>query len=537
MSYFFVLQDWYSNSPITILISAISICLTLIYSYYANKFTFWSSRGVDGPRPLPLLGNLLEMLFKSQFELDMKRIEQYGQIYGIYEGASPIITIADPVILKQIMVKDFHMFPDRRPIMTSNEIFKYFLTSIRGNEWRHSRSTLTPTFTSGKIKAMYPLMADCSSKLIDALASKSGQEVDLKYMYGCYTLDVIAKCCFAMDTNSFLDPNNVFLKNAVAFFKGSLWRAFALLLIPAPIRNAFGFTFIPSDVTDFFKDVTSSVIRQRKSSGNKKFNDFVQLLLEANQTNGGDGGGQVLAHEPDDQEHHLNQGVEEKMASDKQFNLASSAKKPMSEAEMIAHSILFLVAGYETTGSLLTFGTYALAMNPNVQDELAKQVKSIVDVNGNVNYEQLISNRYLDAFVCETLRMYTPAVRVERCVEDDYVLSDRITLPKGTIVQIPLYAIHHQAEFYPEPNKFDPTRFLAENKDKLVPYTYLPFGAGPRNCIGMRFALVEAKLALVQVISKFKFEQSANTAVPLNYRNSRALLQVDKAVVRVTRRE
>ena len=90
-----------------------------------------------------------------------------------------------------------------------------------------------------------------------------------------------------------------------------------------------------------------------------------------------------------------------------------------------------------------------------------------------------------------------------------------LTIPKGMIVNFNVQALHHSPEFYPSPERFDPDRFVPENKDKLVPYTYMPFGIGPRNCVGMRFALMEAKTAVAHMINKFRFTRTNNTQVPL----------------------
>jgi len=108
-----------------------------------------------------------------------------------------------------------------------------------------------------------------------------------------------------------------------------------------------------------------------------------------------------------------------------------------------------------------------------------------------------------------------------------------ITIPKGTLVQIPVNAIHHDEEFYPNPYRFDPERFMPENRDKLTPYTYLPFGAGPRNCVGMRFALMEGKTAIVSIITKFKFVRTVNTKVPLEFVKGVRVLQAKDITVGV----
>jgi cytochrome P450 family 9 len=90
-----------------------------------------------------------------------------------------------------------------------------------------------------------------------------------------------------------------------------------------------------------------------------------------------------------------------------------------------------------------------------------------------------------------------------------------ITIPKGLLIHINISGIHRDPEYYPNPDCFDPERFMPENRHKLIPYTFLPFGIGPRNCVGIRFALMEAKTAIAHIIPKFKFVRTENTEVPI----------------------
>lgn len=124
---------------------------------------------------------------------------------------------------------------------------------------------------------------------------------------------------------------------------------------------------------------------------------------------------------------------------------------------------------------------------------------------------------YLDAFVQEILRFYTPGSRLTRVAENDYHLSEEVTIPKGCMVNIPAYVVHHTEEFYPEPEKFDPDRFLPEQKAARDQFTFLPFGSGPRNCIGMRFAMLKMKLILAATLQKFKFVTVPETEVRLKF--------------------
>ena len=183
---------------------------------------------------------------------------------------------------------------------------------------------------------------------------------------------------------------------------------------------------------------------------------------------------------------------------------------------MLAQALVFLLAGFETTATLLTYVTYELALQPDIQQRLCDEANAAFDENGEISYEVLAKLPLLDAVLSEGLRLHSPALKLQRVASTDYKLGDTgITLEKGTTIEIPVYAIHHMEEYFPEPYKFNPDRFMPDNRDNIKPYTYIPFGSGPRNCIGMRFALLEAKLCLAHMMRKYKFFRTDQTSVPL----------------------
>ncbi|XP_035215013.1 cytochrome P450 3A19-like [Stegodyphus dumicola] len=211
------------------------------------------------------------------------------------------------------------------------------------------------------------------------------------------------------------------------------------------------------------------------------------------------------------------------------------SNKSLSHDELVAQCVIFFLAGYETTASTLSFITYALALNQDVQDKLREEVDEAIKANnGELTYDAIQSMKYLDNVISETLRLYSPAIRTERYAEADYKLGDTgITIPKGMVITIPIYAIHRDPKYYPDPEKFNPDRFSPEERAKRDQYTYLPFGHGPRNCMGMRFALMEIKICLAEVVRNFKIKRCPQTKVPLEFLigNGQGLLQPKEIVV------
>ncbi|CAL1277728.1 unnamed protein product [Larinioides sclopetarius] len=198
--------------------------------------------------------------------------------------------------------------------------------------------------------------------------------------------------------------------------------------------------------------------------------------------------------------------------------LKNSSKK-LSMDELVGQCLIFFLAGYETTSSTLSFVTHILAHHQDVQDKLREEVaKVLAETNGELTYEAVQNMKYLDNVISETLRLYPPAIQLERYADADYKLEDKgITIPKGMGVTIPIYAIHRDSKIFSHPERFDPDRFIPEAKSMRNPYTYMPFGAGPRNCVGMRFALLEIKICLSYVVTKFRIKKTPHTKEELNF--------------------
>lgn len=172
-------------------------------------------------------------------------------------------------------------------------------------------------------------------------------------------------------------------------------------------------------------------------------------------------------------------------------------------------------------------------------EELNKALTYVNETNDVDGVCDVIMNRvpYLDACIKESLRKYPPVPRVERRVgsKEGYELAG-IHLEYGTLVEISVQSVHHNPEYYPKPDEYNPDRFMPENRDELIPYTYLPFGLGPRNCVGNRFAYQELKLCLGQILRKYRITPSANTPPKLTFKPGLGLLMPVCTLVNISRR-
>ncbi|KAJ8965322.1 hypothetical protein NQ314_004216 [Rhamnusium bicolor] len=170
----------------------------------------------------------------------------------------------------------------------------------------------------------------------------------------------------------------------------------------------------------------------------------------------------------------------------------------------------------------MSFAAYELAVNQDVQERLREEVyATFEECGGKLTYESLLKMKYMDMVVSEAMRKWPNAVATDRVCTKPYTIEATspeekpVHLEVGATVFIPVFGIHRCPKLYPDPDRFDPERFSDENKANINPYTYMPFGVGPRNCIGSRFALLETKIVFFFILQHFQIVPVEKTQIPL----------------------
>ncbi|KAG1671743.1 Cytochrome P450 9e2 [Nymphon striatum] len=415
-----------------------------------------------------------------------------------------MLMISDPEDIKTILVKDFDKFSERRAF-DDGGAFSQGLNNLNGEKWNAVRNVITPSFSASKMKYMIDCLINCSEELTECLVekAKTTKEFDAKRMYGAYTLDVIAGTAFRTNINTIKNPDNEFAQYSK--------QVFSQVLAPK-LAAKLGIKFVDPKVTNFFSNVVRKIIKLRTNE--EKSPDFLSILKES------------MEEGAFDDSKPKKPKIE---SSDEVWKKES--KKFMTEDLVVAQCVLFFVAGYETTASTLSMVSYNLAIYPECQDKLIKEIDIATEKHGKLTYDAISEMPYLKAVVKETLRLYSPAVRLERQCTENYQLGS-IFLKKGTLVGIPSYSIHHDAEYWPDPETFDPERFMGDPND-INPYTYLPFGIGRRNCVAMRFAEMEVKVAIAVLLSKVRLFKLATTPIALAVKESHNTEEHSSLIVNV----
>lgn len=183
----------------------------------------------------------------------------------------------------------------------------------------------------------------------------------------------------------------------------------------------------------------------------------------------------------------------------------------------------------------MALGFYELAVNPEIQDRLIEEIDELHEtLDGNpLTYDHIQKMKYMDQFISEVLRRRPSFLIANRkCVKELTLDIDgkKVTFEKGVDFTIPIYAYHQDPKYFPDPEKFDPERFNDENRKKIDPATYLPFGIGPRGCIGSRMALMEIKTVFYYILKSFKVEVCEKTQIPLKYDKTPFQIRGEKGI-------
>ncbi|CAN9498748.1 unnamed protein product [Ophioblennius macclurei] len=518
-----------SGFPVTL--SLFLILVGLIYWYSVYPFSVLSRCGIKHPKPIPFYGNLF--MFRDGFFKPLNElIKTYGKVCGYYLARRPVVVVADPDMLRQIMVREFNSFPNRMNVRFSSKPMTDCVLLLRNEHWKRVRSILTPSFSSAKMKEMVPLINTATDVLMNNLKvhAESGEAFDIHKCLGCFTMDVIASVAFGTNVDSQNNPDDPFVHYAQMFFNFSFFRPLLLFFVAFPSIMAPLVKFFPNkrrnDLNKFFTSSIQRIIQQREEQPpEQRRRDFLQLMLDARTSK------ESASSEGFDAANH----GETDQRNSQESPVRRSQKKQMTEDEIVGQAFVFLLAGYETSSNALALTCYLLALHPECQRKVQEEVDDFFTRHSSPDYANVQELKYLDMVVSETLRLYGPAFRYAREIEHDCVVNGQL-LPKGAVLEIPAGFLHHDPEHWPEPEKFIPERFTPEAKAARHPFVYLPFGAGPRNCVGMRLAQLEMRMALVRLLRRFSIIACSETKVPLDLKSQSTLGPKNGVFVKIEKR-
>ncbi|PSR84642.1 Cytochrome P450 CYP72A219 like [Actinidia chinensis var. chinensis] len=402
----------------------------------------------------------------------------YGKRCFSWDGTHPTVMIMEPELVDQVLVKNNHF---RKPTLSPTlRLLLSGLAGYEGEKWAKHRKIMNPAFYLDKLKHMLPAMHMCCSEMIakweELVSEKGGSscEVDVSPDLQNLAANVIARTAFG---SSYQQGRRIFelqSEQALRCFQYS-----GSIKFP-------GQRFIPTKLSKRIKEISDEVqglvrgmIHERERAmkeGEVGEDDLLSVLLKAN-----------------------TREIKEQ---------GNNKKAGMSIDDVIQECKLMYFVGQETSAQLLVWAMILLSIHPNWQMRAREEVRQVFGTH-KPGYDGIIRLRIVTMILNEVLRLYPPAIMMTRVNSKKTNLGEMV-LPAGTRVMIPILFIHHDRDIWgDDADEFKPERFsegIAKASKK--PASFLPFGWGPRICIGNTFALLEAKMALAMILQHFSFELS-----------------------------
>ncbi|KAL6448547.1 hypothetical protein ACFW04_000437 [Cataglyphis niger] len=442
-------------------LTALIISLGLFYIYAKYKLSYWSRRGVKTPPTHLLFGN-----FKDCFILKKPPGEVMREIYnnadpddpyiGFYILHKPMLLLRDHDLIKQVMITDFEIFPNRR-FGSKNQrdsIGLDSILSIKQPRWRYLRSKLSPFLTGQKLKNMLPLIEECNQHMLRFIENlsinKSSQNnCEMKDFSSRYVSDVIASIAFGISTNSFDEKMNAFWKNGTKIFQGIKRAIMFIIIFFIPEWCSLIEPFI-KEPAKYFREIFWDSMNTREKMGYKK-GDLIDCMLM----------------------------------------LKNGKQNPIYKFEgdnLVAQLSSFYIAGFEAVSTAIAFTLYHLACHPEHQATLYDEIQIHLSEK-KLTVDLINKMSFLDCVIFESLRLHPPLPIVDRTAIRDYELPGTgLIIEKDSSIYVSINAINQDPKYFFNPHNFIPSR--TENKKF---FESLVFGIGPRSCIGQLQKIIKLR--------------------------------------------
>ncbi|XP_049309424.1 cytochrome P450 4p1-like [Bactrocera dorsalis] len=410
--------------------------------------------------------------FSRKLAAEMKRSYlQYGlftSFYNIITAEDAELVMNDQSLIKKSIVYNFFVPFLSRGLLTSSDI-----------KWHSRRKMLTPAFHFNILGQFEEIFKEESKKFVESLEAGDLSSVTLNEIIPKFTLNAICETALGvkLDEQMNADQYRASFKMIEEVFLMRFRNPFYIL---DSVYKVFLAPKVAKHIS-IVRNFSSEVIDKRR---------------------------QVFAEEPEHSEDKAddNHSFYTKKRYAMLDTLLRAERDGLIDHVGICEEVdTFMFAGYDTTSMVLLFSLMNLSLYPEMQERCYQEIlEHVEDDLSHLDIQQLAKLKYLECFIKETQRLYPSVPVIGREVANDTRLANNLILPKGSQIIVHIIDIHRSAKYYKNPNKFDPERFTPEASAGRHPFAYVPFSAGQRNCIGQKFAMLEVKTVLVNIIKKFK---------------------------------
>ncbi|SCY49177.1 cytochrome P450 [Rhizobium sp. NFACC06-2] len=364
------------------------------------------------------------------------------------------VHLADPALIHEALVKNAHLLGKGEDVRRAlGPALGQGLLTADGDHWKWQRQSVAAAFRHEKLLELLPVMIDAARRTQQRWHASPAGDIDIGHEMMRTTFDIIVETM--MSGGHEIDIARV-EQSITDYLKPTGW-TFALAMLGAPEWLPHPGRRKARAAVDYLRSSLATVISERRQNPIER-NDLVSMLLEAKDPETG---------------------------------------RMMSDTEIIDNLLTFITAGHETTALGLAWTFHLLSQNSDVERKVIDEIETVT-AGEPVAADHIARLTYTRQVFSEAMRLYPPAPVVTRTALQDFRLGEH-DISAGTVLYVPIYAVHRHTTLWEEPDRFDPSRFEPEKVTARHRYAYMPFGAGPRVCIGNAFAMMEA-VAILAVL-------------------------------------
>ena len=434
-----------------------------------------TANGQNKPQPIPhvpVLKSLRQIprIVKNPLNVFSGNFETYGHIYKTRMPRASIIATDKPEFIQHVLQKNHKNYhkSDAQSVVLASQI-GYGLLTVNGDYWLQQRRLIQPGFHRQKLAELVNAMLVETNDFADLLERdhNNGKAFDISKSMMKLTFKVVAKALFSTAVDELqLNRIDYVISTLQHYVIRMIRRPWSL-----PPLYLDGTIKYYESLREEIDAILFGVLRERRATG-KSYDDLLDMLINSKYEDTGLG---------------------------------------MTDQQLRDESIILFLAGHETSANALSWTLYLLSQHPEVEQKLLNELNEVLGER-DATFADLPKLEYTLQVINESMRLYPPAWIVDRIALNDDYLGDH-HVPKGSVLILYIYGVHRNPEYWETPLAFKPERFAKEAMKERHRYAYMPFGGGPRQCIGSNFALMEMQVVLAQLLRRFKFNCLPNQKI------------------------
>uniref|UniRef100_A0AAG5DM70 Cytochrome P450 n=1 Tax=Anopheles atroparvus TaxID=41427 RepID=A0AAG5DM70_ANOAO len=509
-------------SPINMFYFLLAPALLLWFVYWrlSRRHMLELAERIPGPKGLPLLGNALDLVGSSHsvFRTIIEKGKDYNEVIKIWIGPKLIVFLVDPRDVELLLSS--HVFIDKSP---EYRFFKPWLGNglliSTGHKWRQHRKLIAPTFHLNVLKSFIDLFNENSRLVVEKMHKENGKAFDCHdYMSEC-TVEILLETAMGVSKKT-QDQSGYDYAMAVMKMCDILHlRHRKMWLYPDLFFNLTQYAKKQVKLLDTIHSLTKKVIRNKKAAFDKgtrgslaitsiKTSELEKPKGDAGKTSTVEGlsFGQS-ANLKDDLDVDENDIGEKKRLAFLDLLLESAENGALISDEEIKNQVdTIMFEGHDTTAAGSSFFLSMMGVHQHIQDKVIQELDDIFgDSDRPATFQDTLEMKYLERCLMETLRMYPPVPIIARSLKQDLKLaSSDLIVPAGATITVATFKLHRLESIYPNPDVFDPDNFLPEKQANRHYYAFVPFSAGPRSCVGRKYAMLKLKIILSTILRNFR---------------------------------